>query len=181
MEPLLKKVEEIVTCAICQSTFTEPRTLKCSHTFCSHCLEQHILVLGRDGKCFCPSCRLEFRTPSNLEDLKSNFFVNSLLEVVDTSTPKDDGSGISCSNCSKEQTETGVCFDCGLFMCSDCLKAHGLLRNVAFEGHKVKLTKELDSEDYEILRLKRQSSSPQLNDNLCKVIIPPLLNVCRQG
>lgn len=183
MEPLFDRVAAIVTCAICQSTFKEPRTLKCLHTFCHHCLQQHISILGQNGKFLCPSCRREFRTDSNLEELKSNFFVNSLLAVVDASTPEDDGSGISCSNCSKVRTETGVCFDCGLFMCSDCLKAHGLLRNVAFEGHKVKLTKDLDSEDYEILRLKRQSSSPQLHDNLCKVIffILPLLNVCRQG
>ena len=179
METLLERVEAIVTCTICKSPFKRPKTLPCLHTFCLHCLERHIL----HGQSHCPVCRQGFTRPSNLDYLASDFVINSLLEVLYTSTPKDDGSGISCSNCSKVRTETGFCFDCGLFMCHDCLKAHELLKDVAFQGHKVKLTKYLDSEDYEILRLKSQSSSPQLHDNLCKVIffILPLVNVCRHG
>lgn len=166
MEPLLAKLTEIVTCDICQSIFTAPRTLECLHTFCSDCLQRHIGMLGLGGECFCPTCRRPFycTTPSDVEKFPSNFFVNSVLGVIEESTPKDDGSGISCSNCSKVRTETGVCFDCGSFMCSDCLIAHVKKR------HKVKLTKYLDSDDCEILRLKSQSSSPQLHDNLCKVI-----------
>ena len=41
-------------------------------------------------------------------------------------------------------------------MCPDCVNAHELLRNVAFEGHKVRPIKHFQDEDYEAL-LKRQS------------------------
>ena len=41
-------------------------------------------------------------------------------------------------------------------MCPDCINAHELLRNVAFEGHKVRPIKHFQAQDYEAL-LKRQS------------------------
>ena len=45
-------------------------------------------------------------------------------------------------------------------MCADCVNAHELLRNVAFEGHKVRPIKHFQVEDYEAL-LKRQSFCSQ--------------------
>ena len=45
-------------------------------------------------------------------------------------------------------------------MCPDCVNAHELLRNVAFEGHKVRPIKHFQAEDYETL-LKRQSFCSQ--------------------
>ena len=45
-------------------------------------------------------------------------------------------------------------------MCPDCLNAHELLRNVAFDGHKVRAIKHFQTEDYEAL-LKRQSFCSQ--------------------
>ena len=45
-------------------------------------------------------------------------------------------------------------------MCPDCVNAHELLRNVAFEGHKVRPIKHFQAEDYEAL-LKRQSFCSQ--------------------
>ena len=45
-------------------------------------------------------------------------------------------------------------------MCPDCVNAHELLRNVAFDGHKVRPIKHFEAEDYEAL-LKRQSFCSQ--------------------
>ena len=45
-------------------------------------------------------------------------------------------------------------------MCPDCVNAHELLRNVAFDGHKVRAIKHFQAEDYEAL-LKRQSFCSQ--------------------
>ena len=45
-------------------------------------------------------------------------------------------------------------------MCPECMNAHELLRNVAFDGHKVRRTKHFQVEDYEAL-LKRQSFCSQ--------------------
>ena len=45
-------------------------------------------------------------------------------------------------------------------MCPDCVNAHELLRNVAFDGHKVRPIKHFQAEDYEAL-LKRQSFCSQ--------------------
>ena len=45
-------------------------------------------------------------------------------------------------------------------MCPDCVNAHERLRNVAFDGHKVRRTKHFQVEDYEAL-LKRQSFCSQ--------------------
>ena len=71
-----------------------------------------------------------------------------------------DGSQISCGSCRKTSAEISYCFDCGRFLCPDCVNAHELLRNVSFQGHKVTPVKQFQPADYEAL-LKRQSFCSQ--------------------
>ncbi|XP_071095807.1 tripartite motif-containing protein 2-like [Haliotis cracherodii] len=45
-----------LTCSICFELYTRPKTLPCMHSFCEHCLENHIQA-KRDDKGFgCPMC-----------------------------------------------------------------------------------------------------------------------------
>ena len=155
MESLLKNLIEHVACSICLDTFTDPKTIACLHTFCCECLKRHALTTQQDGKFRCPECQAEIGVPGRFDKLPTGFLQNSLLGVLAVQK-SGDGSEISCGNCRKKSAETSFCFECGKFMCPDCINAHELLRNVAFEGHKVRPVKHFQAEDYEAL-LKRQS------------------------
>ena len=159
MESLLKNLIEHVTCSICLDTFTDPKTITCLHTFCCACLRRHALTTQQDGKFRCPECQAEIGVPGRFDKLPTGFLQNSLLGVLAVQK-SGDGSEISCGNCRKKSGETSFCFECGKFMCPDCVNAHELLRNVAFEGHKVRPIKHFQAEDYEAL-LKRQSFCSQ--------------------
>ena len=159
MESLLKNLKEHVTCSICLDTFTEPKTISCLHTFCCECLKKHALTTQRDGQFRCPECQAQVGVPDHFDKLPTGFLQNSLLGLLAVQQ-SGDGSEISCGNCRKKSAETSFCFECGRFMCPDCVNAHELLRNVAFQGHKVRPTKQFQAEDYEAL-LRRQSFCSQ--------------------
>ena len=91
----------------------------------------------------------------NGHELPTGFLQNSLLGVLAVQR-SGDGSEINCGNCREKSAETSFCFECGKFMCPDCVNAHELLRNVAF----VRPIKHFQAQDYEAL-LKRQSFCSQ--------------------
>ena len=155
MESLLKNLKEHVTCSICWNVFTEPKTITCLHTFCCACLKKYALTTQRDGHFRCPECQAQVGVPDRFDKLPTGFFQNNLLGLLAVQQ-SGDGSEISCGNCRKKGAETSFCFECDRIMCPDCVNAHELLRNTAFDGHKVTLVKQFQAEDYEAL-LKRQS------------------------
>ena len=159
MESLLRNLKEHVTCSICLDTFTEPKTITCLHTFCCECLKRHALATQQEGKFRCPECQAQVGVPDRFDQLPTGFLQNSLLGLLAVQQ-SGDGSEISCGSCRKKSAETSFCFNCGKFMCPECTNAHELLRNVAFDGHKVRRTKHFQVEDYEAL-LKRQSFCSQ--------------------
>ena len=159
MESLLKNLKEHVTCSICLDTFTEPKTITCLHTFCCECLKRHALATQQEGKFRCPECQAQVGVPERFDQLPTGFLQNSLLGLLAVQK-SGDGSEISCGSCRKKSAETSFCFSCGKFLCPDCVNAHELLRNVAFDGHKVRPIKHFQAEDYEAL-LKRQSFCSQ--------------------
>ena len=159
MESLLKNLKEHVTCSICLDTFTEPKTITCLHTFCCECLKRHALTTQQHRKFRCPECQAQVGVPDSFDKLPTGFLQNSLLGVLSVQQ-SGDGSEINCGNCRKKSAQTSFCFECGKFMCLDCVNAHELLRNIAFEGHKVRPIKHFQAQDYEAL-LKRQSFCSQ--------------------
>ena len=161
MESLLKNLEKHITCSICLDTFTKPKTIACLHTFCLKCLKKHALTTQKQGQFRCPECQAQVNIPqgNRFDNLPTGFLQNSLLSLLAV-RQSGDGSQISCGSCRKTSAEISYCFDCGRFLCPDCVNAHELLRNVAFQGHKVTPVKQFQPADYEAL-LKRQSFCSQ--------------------
>ena len=157
MDSLLKNLKKHVTCSICLDTFTDPKTIACFHTFCCECLKQYASKTQRDGQFRCPECQTQVDIPerNDFEKLPTGFLQTRLLELLAVQQ-----SEISCDNCREKSAEPSCCFNCGTFLCPDCVNAHEVLRNVAFEGHQVTPVKQFQTEDYETL-LKRHSFCPQ--------------------
>jgi hypothetical protein len=47
----VKGIEELITCALCNDTFKDPRILSCGHTYCQNCLAGHASVNGDKFEC----------------------------------------------------------------------------------------------------------------------------------
>ena len=161
MESLLKNLEKHVTCSICLDTYTKPKTIACLHTFCLKCLEEHALKTQRQGQFRCPDCQAQVNIPEGkcFDNLPTGFLQNSLLSLLAV-RQSGDGSQISCGICKKKSAEISYCFACEKLLCRDCVNAHELFRESAFQGHKVTAVKQFQAVDYEAL-LKRQSFCPQ--------------------
>ena len=161
MESLLKNLEKHITCSICLDTFTKPKTIACLHTFCLKCLEKHALTTQRQGQFRCPECQAQVNIPqgNRFDNLPTGFLQNSLLSLLAV-RQSGDGSQISCGICKKTSAEISYCFACEKLLCRDCVNAHELFRETAFEGHKVTPVKQFQPADYEAL-LKRESFCSQ--------------------
>ena len=161
MDPLLKNLEKHVTCSICLDTYTKPKTIACLPTFCLKCLEEHALRTQRQGQFRCPDCQAQVNIPEGncFDNLPTGFLQNSLLSLLAV-RQSGDGSQISCGICKKKSAEISYCFGCEKLLCRDCVNAHELFRESAFQGHKVTAVKQFQAVDYEAL-LKRQSFCPQ--------------------
>ena len=157
----MKNLKKHVTCSICLDTYTNPKTIACLHTFCCNCLERHARTSARNGKFLCPECQAEMTLPdeNRFDKLPTSFHHNSLLSVLGV-RQVGDGSEINCGNCKKTSVEISYCFDCEKLMCGDCENAHELLKNMAFQGHKVTPVKQFQDKDYAAM-LKRQSFCSQ--------------------
>lgn len=113
-----------LTCPICLEHLRQPKILPCLHTFCHDCLHQ--LAAGREAF-RCPECRERVPLPaSGVGGLKTNFFINGLLDLVH---PAGRAETTTCSLCpllSQDARQPAVarCLDCADNLCQACASGH---------------------------------------------------------
>lgn len=76
MDALEKKLEDTLTCPVCQDIFEDPRQLLCGHTICLGCLE-HLSVHSRTFPFRCPNCRKDF---GHLVEVSKSYTLTSIAE-----------------------------------------------------------------------------------------------------
>ena len=145
IKTLLNNLHEEVSCSVCMNTFTDPKTLRCLHSFCLHCLRGIKRTSGRHDMIACPECRRETRISNgNLEALPTNFRINSLLDVL--AIKQCDTTEANCGNCNKKSAHSFYCFQCFKFWCNDCITLHNGMR--ANKEHRVLALKDFQEEDF---------------------------------
>ncbi|XP_060079301.1 protein PML-like [Ylistrum balloti] len=139
--------ETLLTCSICLVLFTKPKILPCLHTFCLECITQHFNKSKNGVNARCPTCRDIFTLPDeNAENLKSNFYINSLTEVVRTKTT----AVKKCSFCllkNVNEKAYWMCIECSDFLCNKCKDNH-LGTRITFTHHIISVV-ELVSGTYD--------------------------------
>ena len=133
------KVEvQDLTCAVCQSTYSDPRLLSCLHSFCKQCLLKLFSkteVHGGKGSNLCsikcPLCRNEHILYSKMgvDDLMPNTQLASKLECFLSPAPQP-----SCGEC-EEANVVSFCENCQNYLCELCHQAHK--RMASFKSHLV--------------------------------------------
>ena len=181
IKTLLDSLHEEVSCSVCMTTFTDPKILPCLHTFCLHCLNGILRTSGRHDIFACPECRREVQVPSsgNLNDLPTNFRINSLLDVL--AIKECHTAGVKCANCDKSSRHSSYCFQCCAFWCDECIIAHNLIK--ANKEHRVLALKDFEDQDIEDV-LKRPVFCQQKHHEkeelkfFCKNCSVAICNLC---
>ena len=151
IKTLLHNLHEDVSCSICLTPFTDPKTLPCLHSFCLHCLRGLQRTSGRHDIIVCPECRRISKINSgNLDALPTNFRINSLLDVL--AIKECNTTEAKCGNCDKKSSKSFYCFQCCAFWCDDCIVHHNGVR--ANKGHRVLALKDFQDDDFKDI-LKR--------------------------
>ena len=147
IKTLLNNLHEEVSCSVCMNTFTDPKTLPCLHVFCLHCLYGILQTSGRHDIIVCPECRKEIKFPisGNLEDLPTNFHINSLLDVL--AIKEYSANGVKCGNCHVKSSKSFYCFQCCILLCEKCIIAHSII--ISNEEHRVLALKDFKEQDFQ--------------------------------
>ncbi|XP_022903310.2 tripartite motif-containing protein 2-like [Onthophagus taurus] len=138
LEPLrpqsTKALEDLVQCPICLETYQSPKMLPCQHTFCLSCLQHHVVGVESQSKevvLKCPSCKFELTVDGydGIEKLPENFYINSLLKVLESSvepqTPYAGKPDIRCVKCETISDFDGTkCQHCKQIFCKVCWSKH---------------------------------------------------------
>ena len=163
-----KRVEDEITCPICQDHFDEPKILPCCHYYCKKCIERLVLRAGHNRAFACPECRSETVLPQNDPNLlQTAFFVNRMKELH-TKMEKAEGKVEAlCEQCSGDKA-TAFCRHCTEFICEECVKGHKKMK--VFAGHKVTSLEELKKgKSKEILMKKPPPPTCAVHDEQMKI------------
>ena len=163
-----KRVEDEITCPICQDHFDKPKILPCCHYYCKKCIERLVLSAGHNRAFACPECRSETVLPQNDPNLlQTVFFVNRMKELH-TKMEKAEGKVEAlCEQCSGDKA-TAFCRHCTEFICEECVNVHHKMK--AFSGHVVTSLEELKKGKYkEILMKKPPPPTCTVHDEQMKI------------
>ncbi|XP_030847012.1 uncharacterized protein LOC105443699 [Strongylocentrotus purpuratus] len=154
-DTLKNVIAQSLECPVCLNTFTDPKILPCSHTYCKTCLENLLECHGNDQMLRCPVCRAETQVPNQeVSKLPANLALRSLIEDMKNQYQ-------FCSNCKSEDKPQAVvyCQDCGRYFCITCNNKHS--QWPVFISHEVLAMSEIVSGKVSVRRWRKCRKHPK--------------------
>eukprot|EP00057_Strongylocentrotus_purpuratus_P025555 XP_011680029.1 PREDICTED: tripartite motif-containing protein 7-like [Strongylocentrotus purpuratus] len=154
-EALKNVIAQSLECPVCLNTFTDPKILSCSHTYCKTCLDNIFECHGNDQMLRCPVCRAETQVPNqDVSKLPANLALKSLIEDVTNQYQ-------FCTSCKSEDLPPAVvyCQDCGMYLCIICHNKHSQCQN--FISHEVLAMREIVSGKVSVRRYRKCRKHPK--------------------
>ncbi|XP_011661272.1 tripartite motif-containing protein 45-like [Strongylocentrotus purpuratus] len=154
-DTLKNVIAQSLECPVCLNTFTDPKILSCSHTYCKACLDNLLGCNGNDQMLRCPVCRAETQVPNQeVSKLPANLALKSLIEDMKNQYQ-------FCSNCKSEDRPEAVvyCQDCGRYFCITCHKTHS--QWPVFISHEVLAMSEIVSGKVSVRRYRKCRKHPK--------------------
>ncbi|XP_063960398.1 tripartite motif-containing protein 2-like [Lytechinus pictus] len=157
MADAMNAISQSMECPVCLSTFTDPKILSCSHTFCKTCLDN---LLECHGNCQirCPICRAVTQVPNqDVGKLQANLALKNVIEEMKCHPQ-------ICTNCKSNDKPSAVvyCQDCGKYLCTTCLNMHSQWGD--FIGHDVIAMSEISSGKVSVRRYRKCRKHPKEDD-----------------
>ncbi|XP_030840946.1 tripartite motif-containing protein 51-like [Strongylocentrotus purpuratus] len=157
-EALKNVITQSLECPVCLNTFTDPKILSCSHTYCKACLDNVLECNGHGQMLRCPVCRAETQVPNqDVSKLPTNLALKSLIEDVKNQHQ-------FCTNCKSEDKPHAVvyCQDCGKYLCITCHNAHSLWQD--FISHEVLAMSEIELGKVSVRRYRKCKKHPKKDE-----------------
>eukprot|EP00057_Strongylocentrotus_purpuratus_P011532 XP_011666006.1 PREDICTED: transcription intermediary factor 1-beta-like [Strongylocentrotus purpuratus] len=154
-EALKNVIAQSLECPVCMDTFTDPKILSCSHTYCKACLDNLLECHGNDQMLRCPVCRAETQVPNQeVSKLPASLALKSLIEEMKNQFQ-------FCTSCNSEDKPQAVvyCQDCGKYFCSTCHNIHSQWPD--FISHEVLAMSEIVSGEVLVRRYRKCRKHPK--------------------
>lgn len=130
--------EDENVCAICWEAFTQPKFLRCRHTFCKSCLKGYLKKTENSTEIKCPICRgTQKLNKEGLDGLLDNYFAHRRLP--------DQPELLCCSVCFEEAI-LKTCLHCLEKHCPTCRQSHKLALKIAGESCEYDADSESDDD-----------------------------------
>eukprot|EP00057_Strongylocentrotus_purpuratus_P021037 XP_011675511.1 PREDICTED: tripartite motif-containing protein 59-like [Strongylocentrotus purpuratus] len=147
-DTLKNVIAQSLECPVCLNTFTDPKILPCSHTYCKTCLENLLECHGNDQMLRCPVCRAETQVPNQEWPVFISHEVLAMSEIVSGKV-----SVRRWRKCRKHPKEDEECFcsDCRRFACFRCVvmehkdEGHRIIEAAVYESCHMKCVEYLKS------------------------------------
>ena len=141
----MKKVTNLLTCAVCYEMYKKPKYLSCHHSYCEECIAK----LVKESKIICPECReTSAAPPGGAKDLPNSFFINHLMDEVTLKHKVDGEEKVTCDMCFEEALAVALCPECVVFLCDHCSDYHK--RSKEYHNHNMITLNELQSKKKEV-------------------------------
>eukprot|EP00057_Strongylocentrotus_purpuratus_P027350 XP_011681824.1 PREDICTED: tripartite motif-containing protein 45-like isoform X2 [Strongylocentrotus purpuratus] len=154
-DALKNVIAQSLECPVCLDTFTDPKILSCSHTYCKPCLDNILECHGNDQMLRCPVCRAETLVPNQeVSKLPASLALKSLIEDMKNQSQL-------CTSCKSEDKPQAVvyCQDCGKYFCSTCHNTHS--QWPGFITHEVLAMTEIVSGKMSVRRYRKCRKHPK--------------------
>nr|XP_054775340.1 E3 ubiquitin-protein ligase TRIM31-like [Lytechinus pictus] len=152
-------IAQSLECSICASTYTDPKILPCSHTYCKGCLDKLLKFSHENNqnnqRIRCPVCRTETNVPNqDVSKLPTNLALRNIIEDMKKQHQP-------CTNCKSDDNPHAVmyCQDCGKYLCTTCHNKHTQSKD--FERHKVIAMSEISSGKVPVRKFEKCKKHPK--------------------
>ena len=163
-----RKVEEEVTCPVCEGLFVEPKTtISCLHTFCRKCIR---MIINNSDSRDCPVCKEHNALPQDYTKIPTNSTLQLKADMVRKRNER------KCGECEliEDYRASMVmwCVDCDSYLCRECDKQHKRMN--IFKSHKMMTIEQFKAQSPNIVFASRH---PEYR--ICKYHNKPLDVYCR--
>ena len=144
-----KKVEEEVTCSVCNCVFVEPKTISCLHTFCEKCIQ--VTINNSDSR-DCPICGTELALPRDHAKIPTNRLLQHKASMMSKRKER------RCGECEDNDSGPTVmwCVDCDNFLCKRCSDEHKRMKRLRL--HKIMTIEQFDVQSPDVIFARRHQS-----------------------
>ncbi|XP_068091101.1 E3 ubiquitin/ISG15 ligase TRIM25-like [Hyperolius riggenbachi] len=114
-------LSEELKCSVCLTSYTDPVSLRCGHSFCRVCIDR--VLDSQEGSDYsCPQCRKRFRSRPTLQ---KNIALRNIAGRFLSTQPDQEVAGVRCTYCIHSPVPAVMsCLLCDASMCDNHLRVH---------------------------------------------------------
>ena len=156
-EKSLEKLEQEITCSVCQEYYTEPKVLPCLHYYCKKCVLKLTFRKASSESFSCPQGCQETTLPEGgVDELKTAFFIKRLQSEVAALKQVHGKEEVDCEMCTDSESKAeAFCHQCEEYICKECVKQHKRLKQ--YTEHEIVSLKNMKKVKVQEL-VKKQSA-----------------------